>query len=345
MFVLAASLPAMSLAESQVVEVQGYGEDRRLAQRDAYRAAIEQGLGVTVQAATEVERFRLVKDHIFTKSEGFVESYEILSEDANSPMGYEIIMRATVTKGSMSKLENLKMVIELMGNPSLMVVVVPSLEGPGVGSDRVASEVSISLQKAGYQIVRPRSATPRDMNEGLDVAAAEGVDVLVLGELHSVITGRVGSSQFPIVSSRSRLSIEVVAVETGQVVYTFQSSEGRGQANTDDASIKKAIETYLGDVSQDLLWNMAPAIGPPYQVELIVSGIDCGKLASLETRLTSSGEIESLTLKDCAQGLARYQARIACRAAEFVQALTRAQESQFGVVALSRGYVELEHKE
>ncbi|MCK4413824.1 MAG: hypothetical protein KAY32_09785 [Candidatus Eisenbacteria sp.] len=344
-FILAACLPTLVLAESHVVEVRGYGADRRLALRDAFRAAVEQGLGVTVQAKSEVERFRLVMDIILTKSQGFVENYEVLFENPNSSMGFEIALRATVTKGRISKLENLKTLIELMGNPGVMVVVVPSPGEPRVGGNLLAGEITASLQRAGYRIVRPRSAMPRDLADGLDAAAAEGVDVLVLGELHSVVTGRVGNSQFPIISSRSQLSIQVVIVETGQVVYTFQSSEGRGSANTEDGSIKKAIQAYCDDVGQDLLWNMAPAIGPPYQVELVVSGANCGELTSLETHIIGSGEVETLALQDCAQGIARYQARIACKSADFVRALTRRQKSRFGVVALSRGHIELEHNE
>lgn len=254
-------------AESKEVEVTGYGRDRGEALRDAFRHAIETGLGLKISAQTEMERFRLVKDIVFKESQGFVEKYDVLSEDPNSSMGYEITIKAIVTKGKISKLDNLRTLIDLMGNPSIMVSVTQAEGGNSAGVDLIDQEITNALKNAGYSMIAVPSPQMKMFEDVLDSAAKAKVDVLILGKVHSVITGRHGTSEFPLITSRSRFTAQVVVVETGEIVYTANSPEGKGAANTEDASIKKAINTYIKEICDDLLWNMAPKIGPPYDIE------------------------------------------------------------------------------
>ena len=329
------------LAESKVVETTGYGGEKRGALRDAFRSAIEIGLGVEIRAETEVERFRLVKDVIFTKSQGYVESYELLSENPNSPMGYEITIKAMVTKGKVTELDNLRTMIELMGNPAIMVHITPAMAGHPAGVELISKQITIALESAGYNMIAAPRRGKNRIEDALDIAGDLDADVVILGQVHSDITGHHGSSQFPLVTSRSQFTGEVVVVETGEIVYTVESSEGQGTANTEEASIKKAIHTYMEEISDTLLWNMAPRIGPPYTIELSVSGIECSATNDVKDKVFSSVDVEQVDLKRCRDNTGLFKVRIVCPTLEFASSLTDLLGPRASVTAIGRGRVDV----
>lgn len=60
------------------VVATGVGADPEQAMQDAFSGAIEQGLGVLVDAETIVKNDQLVRDEVLTYSRGFVERYEVM---------------------------------------------------------------------------------------------------------------------------------------------------------------------------------------------------------------------------------------------------------------------------
>lgn len=328
---------------SDTLEVYGFGKDRRIALRDAFRNAIEQGLGVQIRAETEVERFRLVKQKIFTEAKGYVETYEVLSEDPGHPEGYEIGIRAVVTEGKMTDLDNLRVMIGLMGNPSIMVHAMPASGSPPFGVDLVADRITSALDRAGYNMVAAPKAKIEIFRDALDLAEEADADVLIMATVHSAITGRTGDSSFPIVTSRSRATVEVAMVETGEIVYTTESSEGRGSGNTDQRSILKAIEGYIRPVTDDLLWRMAPNIGAPYSIEIAIAGIDCAKAAKLAEAMMHSADVESADFRSCNKTVGIYRIRIACSPADFAASVPGLLEAKPKVTGISRGRIDVSY--
>jgi hypothetical protein len=331
-------------AESKVVEVAGYGHDRNMALRDAFRHAIETGLGVKISAQTEMERFRLVKDVVFKESQGFVEKYDIMSENPRSAMGYEIDIKAQVTKGKISNPENLRTMIDLMGNPTIMVNVITSEGGLSAGKELVSREITSALTRAGYKVITPLSFSSDVPGNALDAATKAKADVLILGTLQSEITGRHGTTEFPLITSRSVFTAQVILVETGEIVYTVNSTEGIGVDNTDDASINQAIGSYVKEICDDFLWNMAPQIGPPYNIEVSISNMECGAADSIKSQISSSADVEQVTLGRCGDNTGSFKTRIACGTGEFANSLKDLLGSKARVTSIGRGKVEVKYQ-
>lgn len=72
---------------------------RDAAVEDALRKAVEQAVGTFVSADTMVENFQVLKDNIYTKTEGYVKNYTITAE-SQGPGIYQVSVRATVAVGS-----------------------------------------------------------------------------------------------------------------------------------------------------------------------------------------------------------------------------------------------------
>ena len=77
--------------------VNGTGQTKEEATKNALRSAIEQTFGTFVSANTEVVNDELVKDEIATVTSGNIDSYSILSSTKNGVDQYEVSLHASVS--------------------------------------------------------------------------------------------------------------------------------------------------------------------------------------------------------------------------------------------------------
>lgn len=105
-----------SYAESNVVTVTGVapytaGDDvkaRDMATQDAMRKAVEQAVGTMVAAETMVENYQLINDNVYTKTQGYIQKYDVISAVAKGNL-YEVTISASVA------VENLKNDLAALG--------------------------------------------------------------------------------------------------------------------------------------------------------------------------------------------------------------------------------------
>ena len=94
LFVLT-GLFVLTPAEAATQTATGQGADARSALHAAMRAAVEQEVGVYLDSRTKVQNYRTLADTIYTQSEGFISSYEILSEEVIGGV-HRVTIRAEV---------------------------------------------------------------------------------------------------------------------------------------------------------------------------------------------------------------------------------------------------------
>ena len=70
-----------SVADTKEIIATGYGISEEQALNNAFKTAIQQFVGVVVDAETQVKDSKLIKDDILTASNGYIQSYDILSKD------------------------------------------------------------------------------------------------------------------------------------------------------------------------------------------------------------------------------------------------------------------------
>jgi hypothetical protein len=96
--ILAVLLGCLSvIAQDRAVETKGYGQNRNDAIADGLRSAVGQAMGTTVQAESNLENFILVKDVVSTRTEGYIKSYEVVSENRGANGITEVILKALVS--------------------------------------------------------------------------------------------------------------------------------------------------------------------------------------------------------------------------------------------------------
>lgn len=145
---------SIAYSQDQEVIVQGSaameGSNKDLAQKkalsDAFRNAVEKGLGVWVKSQTEVKNFEVQKDQILTKSEGYVTDHEIINEGEEGGV-YTVTIKAKVAVDKIGA-DFKKLVSRVktqMNNPTIAFVLT-TWESKGIQSKvNLAQNTDISL--------------------------------------------------------------------------------------------------------------------------------------------------------------------------------------------------------
>jgi hypothetical protein len=84
--------------ETAVVIAEGVGINADKALRSAWRNAVQQVVGVIVDAETLIKNDKVVKDEILDFSNGFVEKFEKIKEGKNDDGLYEVTIKATIKR-------------------------------------------------------------------------------------------------------------------------------------------------------------------------------------------------------------------------------------------------------
>ncbi|MDM8525643.1 hypothetical protein QUF80_19915 [Desulfococcaceae bacterium HSG8] len=241
-------------------------ESFNAAMRDAWRSAVEQGTGVFIRSDTEIRNFEIKKDTIFSRTEGYILRSQILHKKKDKDI-YKVTIRADV---SLDKVKNdlvaLKILLETMERPRLMVLIEENYEGldfKGIGL--AEAEIISLLQEKGFELVdKAQVAKARKRGQALlslagdtEAAAAMGLmsdaQYILLGKAAAHHSGEAipgsglqsvqASIQLKILHSQSGLILGSVA-ERGAAAHI---SKLAGATEALRKASKKAVENYIVD--------------------------------------------------------------------------------------------------
>jgi hypothetical protein len=89
---------SVSNANFKIVEAVGIGLTQDEAQKNALYLAVEQVVGALVDAKTQIENDKIVKDQILTMSAGYVEDYSVVGSPVQKDGKFEITISAKVKR-------------------------------------------------------------------------------------------------------------------------------------------------------------------------------------------------------------------------------------------------------
>jgi len=281
---LAAIIFAADAAYSneKVVETEGVSfSSKKDAIRQAQRAAVEQGVGVFIQSETETANYVIQKDKILARSKGYVTSYKILKEEKKDTK-YTVKIKATV---SLDKIKDdliaMKILLESMERPKLMVLVEEDyidMKKPGM---KIAeTEINSLLASRGFELVdkaqvekvkeqnKARQALAGNVSAASSLGLSFGAQYVIIGKAVAQDVGEAfagtglksiqTSLQLKVIQSQSGLLLGSV-VKNGVAAHI---SPLTGATNSFKNSVQKAADEYLIDAItnsfQDYLNNGTP---------------------------------------------------------------------------------------
>ncbi|MCF7935332.1 MAG: hypothetical protein K9L28_03175 [Synergistales bacterium] len=301
---------APAAEEPIVVEAEGYapvlnGDTTRArdeAKRQAYRDALEKGVGAYVEGITEMKDFQVVKDKVFSQAQGLVTGFEVLEEGERDDGVYYIKGRCTV---SVRKLDGVlgPVVIDALGNPRVMVIVKESIDGEEPFLSTAEGEVQRIFQKAGYLMVDPRQARALDKRaydtakETGDVARLQELaesfraDVIIYGKAMSSVYANQSISGVRIYGVQSQFQLKAVITQTAYVLAT-ETPAVRTKGTSPGDAAAKGLKQVGGEAAENLVHKVAYALVsgsaggvPGRTVKVVVEEIGFSQAMKLKSAL------------------------------------------------------------
>lgn len=265
--VMAQDAPAAAVEEFKTVTVEGSGAGADLelqkaaALRDALRKAVEAGAGTYIHSQSEAQNFQLMQDTILAQSAGFVKSYKILKETAGDD-AYTLKIEAVVSvKAIVDKWGAVKIMLQQMGRPKIMVYITEKLENPReqktevVDVSTVQTAVERLLMKDGFLLIN-RDQVKELLKTEKEVAAAEDkpekllalakqqkAQLLITGAAHSTLGDRsVGGDDLSLETCSAECNLSCLNADNAMLLSSVPGKTTRGVGRTWREAAKKALD-------------------------------------------------------------------------------------------------------
>ncbi len=330
---------------------------------DAFRRAIEQVVGVMVEAKTAVRDAVLLQDKIYSKSSGFIKSYKITTE-IFEPDACRVSIKATVSKARLEKgLDEAGLLSKKMGKPRVAVIMTEqnigndapsgSLGDAAVDAGIAYSVLNKIFGKKGYNLVDRDTLVALAKRDGtlsatgvisssdaaIQVAAGGGAEVVIIGKAIAKGGGSALSGS-TMRTSTADVSARVVDADTGELIASY-SAKSRPVANTNPtaagaAAIEAASQELAEKLNKQIVAKWKQKVSGTRIVKLIVKNIEFGDIMKvrelIRERLMHLEETIDRGYKD---GVLTLDAEVSGTAKELAEELTSANMDGFGFKVIS----------
>ena len=267
----------------------GVSAARQRALQQAFRAAVEQVAGVIVESETLVENLILFEDHILTRTEGYVRSYDILHEAQEDDI-FVVELAVEVFAGPLSRdLASLGILLRRADYPTISVELSSESRAglPPETGTRLRVEATSLLEDRGLDVIQPsESGLEPSVRIVATVEFADQGDVTGLG----------------MESATAIIALEAIEATTGVVMATGRSrSKGAGisVAAARDQAGARALEDGIGELADDLIGAWSNRVNNSDVVLVNLRGVSSlSQVERLIARMEDDfGETRNVTLR------------------------------------------------
>ena len=238
---------------------------------DALRKALEQALGILVESETLVENFQLIEDNIYSQTQGFVQSYDVIQEGKRDEQLYEVTVSAVVKMEALINNDIIAMLLRRKNTPRMMVMIEERNIGQAPGimhyfeADMNSAETAImdAFMAKGFKFVdratvmqnldRNKAAAILEGNvaEAAALGRSVGAEVIITGKAlaKAVVVEAFGAKQR---SQQATLNVKVIRTDTGDILAT-SSSQGAFPHIDDVVGGTKAIQKACNKLCEELI--------------------------------------------------------------------------------------------
>lgn len=290
--------PASGEGKVATIEADGTGAivnnnkalGRDSAIRDALRKAVEQAVGTFISSETIVKNYQVLSDSIYSKSQGYIQNYDIFYEDARDDL-YRVKIRANVSLGNVQNdLQALGLLMARMNMPRIMVLIAEQNVGQShlsyywQGADLSVTESVIheKFLKDGFTFVdrTPLAGKIRIVKDNISDSEAAGMgrqvdaELVILGKAFAKYASNIAGTAMK--SFQANMTAKVVRVDTGMVIA---SASGHGAAvHIDDITggtnaFQKAAESVADSLKSQIIAKWQSEVSSTALVSLTVRGL------------------------------------------------------------------------
>ena len=370
------ALPSRA-ADPSVIEATGeatiVGGDlvaaKKAAVADALRRAVEQVVGFTVSntftadqreiVVNDKSRFdAAVHDSIVTKSEGYIESYDVIAERRDGTTERVTVRTRIVQSKLQADLDAMARLLAKAGNPRVAVVVSETHAGKLQTGSTLGAAIEKGLAERGFIVLAPAAAATiakaakNDDYRLLAPAAMDaGADIVITGHVDVADLGIVKDGEFEALKGQHKVVIDAV-IRGIQVTTAEVTSATPIKVTSFGIDVERAVQRALigrgNNIVQKTLDELVPGLkaalqktadnGKRYVVQ--VTGITSyrNQGAALVSALQSSDGVTNVTQRSFDGGLLVVDVACACTSSDLQSRIfsIAGQNSALGALDVSR---------
>ena len=274
---------------------------------DALRKAVEQAVGTLVEAKTLVDKYQLISDEIYTKSQGYIRKYSVISERPDLNQGIlKVTIQADVSIGDIKNdLNAIGLLLERKNKPRMMVIIDEKIGSAESGySPNLSESETVIIQKfteKGFNFV-DQATVKKNIKRNMALQAIAGDDsaaaaigleyggkAVIIGNAVAKLAGK-GIAGTEMKSIHASVTARAVKADTGEILAT--ASEKGATAHLDETvggalAIKKASEKIASNLIDQIITKWSGEVGGQTTVQLVITGIDFVSLNKFKTIIQS----------------------------------------------------------
>lgn len=359
------------------VEAEGYASivagrkdaARESALQSAFRHAIEQVVGVMVQSKTVVQNSELLNDKIYSKSSGFIKTYNVLSEvfEADS---CRVRLKTTVSAVRLEKsLDHVGLLSKKMDKPRIAVIMTEQNIGndtPTTTLGTASLNAGISegviyeyFGKKGYNLVDRDTLIALSRRGGvqtlnadqtgqvaLHIAAEGGAEVVIVGQA----VAKAGSALLSgtnMRTSQATVSARVVDADTAQLLTSYSASCNTAHVNPSAGgadALRKASKELAENLNKQIIVTWNKKVAGTRTARLTVQGVPFAEIAGLREMLHNRINcIEETIERGYRDGVLNLDVEITAKAREMADEIAAANLDgyEFSVLSFSGNTVQV----
>lgn len=280
----------LAWAQTQTVTAEGVAGilqgDQAIARdnaiQDALRKAVEQAVGTMIASETMVENFQVIRDNVLSKSQGYIQKYDIVKQGAQKDI-YSVTITAVVAMGNLKNdLNALGLLMARVGKPRVLFMIAEQnigqeillywwswwgkggAEFKGQMVDMAVSETALKEEflNKGFNVVDISSATGKfEISNAYRIADLTNDGAREFGKklnAEVVIKGKSLAKEGPRTAGSSvgsylaDITVSAIRVDNGQVLA---SARGQGVARhvAQHTGGNEALERAARDVAAKLV--------------------------------------------------------------------------------------------
>lgn len=239
---------------------------------DALRKGVEDALGLIVKAETLVENFQLIEDNIYSKTQGYIQKYDIVSEGKRNEQLYEVTVKAVVKMTDLKDdYEGIKTLMHRKNMPRMMIMIEERNIGETpdfshyIEADMNTAELALTqaFMEKGFKFVdqatvkrnldneKAAAILEGDVNQAAILGKSVGAEIVLTGKAlaKATVMEAFGVSQR---SQQATVTVKAIRTDTGDIIAT-SSGQGAYPHIDDVIGGTKAIQKACSKMSEDLI--------------------------------------------------------------------------------------------
>lgn len=240
----------------------GSGQTEKAAVQDSLRNALENVVGMIVDGRTYTNNLQVIKDQIYTQTNGYIRSYNVVNKKFDNGMWTvktNVNVDTDENSDLMNKLEKLKTIKMLMNDPRIGVIIIDQNNNYQQNDNQnVESSIQNILNNSGFTHVMSIDQLKKIRNDKIynaivnddinllkESGKQEELDYIIVGTIKTnYLNTNFHTKQIQMYSSRSILNCKIIKCDTGEIIQSNQFAES-GTDVTNESS-KSASELQTG---------------------------------------------------------------------------------------------------